>query len=573
MKPEIIKDETARRKQEALTLFTRLLELSVKLGEPELKGMATALIANINEPYLFVAVGEVKSGKSSLINGLLQDQVCEVAPEPCTDVVQKIVYSDEPFEREITDQVKEIGRPLPILKDIAIVDTPGTNSIIERHQAVTEEFIPQCDLALFVFPALNPYSRTSWELFSLVHGDWRKKIVFILQQADRASEEELAANIAGVAKHASELGVEEPKIFPVSAKLAWDKIEASGIPALWDYINSTVTGGRHFQLKLLSLITTGQDILGRMDKQLDLETQALDSDKAEQAKIEKELERGLGNTARDLDILRSRLADAYQTATLDACQDFEQGLSLFSLFKSTFRGFLSRKNPFQTLITEIHQEFAERFQARVDAISQETGRHVAENLVHFLTRLLEELEQATSQQPESLSATSVAQERLRVVNDATRKVLALMSDTSLEGRIQPGKLKSLGDQTVLGGFLAAIGAIIAAATHTVVFDVTGGVISTLGALLAINTLAWRRRSIIRRFRQGFEKGGEQLNTELKDKLAAQLDGVFKEIRAAFAPFFSSITAMESKIEGLRDSSQDLGQDLERLRDSVDTMAK
>ena len=572
MKPKIIKDEVALRRDQALKLFTRLHELAVTLGVDKLKSMAADLIGNVNAPFLFVAVGEVKSGKSSFINALLQDEICEVAPEPCTDTVQKIVYADSPYETQLSPQLKEIGRPHEVLKDIAIVDTPGTNSIIEHHQMVTEEFIPQSDLALFVFPAPNPYSRTSWELFRFVHSKWHKKIVFILQQADRASSEELEANRAGVEKHAKELGMDAPVIFTVSAKLSQTYLDKSGIPAVWDYIKNTVTGGNTFRLKLESLLGTGLDVLARANEHMDGEAQALAQAKAESERIEAQLTRGRDNTARDLDILRSRLMDAYDAAMRDACQEFEQGLGLFSLLKNTFKGFLSRKNPFKTLVEEINRSFAERFQARVEEISQETGRHVAENLVHFLDRLLEELKEATAARPESLSATSVAQERLRVINDAARNVLALMSEETLAGRIQPGSIKSLGDQTVLGGFMTALGAIIAGATHAVVFDVTGGVISTLGALLAINTLALRRRSVLRRFRASYEEGRTRLDAELTEKLAAQLDSVFREIRGAFAPFFTGIQDMEAKLGRLQAQAETLRADLSDARQAVQHMA-
>ena len=33
------------------------------------------------------------------------------------------------------------------------MDTPGTNSIIRSHQTITENYIPQSDLVIFVFPA------------------------------------------------------------------------------------------------------------------------------------------------------------------------------------------------------------------------------------------------------------------------------------------------------------------------------------------------------------------------------------------------------------------------------------
>jgi hypothetical protein len=41
----------------------------------------------------------------------------------------------------------------PLLRDLSIVDTPGTNVILERQQRLTEEFVPRADLVLFTMSA------------------------------------------------------------------------------------------------------------------------------------------------------------------------------------------------------------------------------------------------------------------------------------------------------------------------------------------------------------------------------------------------------------------------------------
>lgn len=43
--------------------------------------------------------------------------------------------------------------PAELLRDINIVDTPGTNVILERQQRLTEEYVPRADLVLFCMSA------------------------------------------------------------------------------------------------------------------------------------------------------------------------------------------------------------------------------------------------------------------------------------------------------------------------------------------------------------------------------------------------------------------------------------
>jgi ribosome biogenesis GTPase A len=106
-----------------------------------------------------VIVGEIKAGKSSFVNALLQagKDICKVAPSPMTDTIQLITYGEEEAIEHVNAHFTRITQPVDILKEIAIVDTPGTNSIVEHHQEITERFIPHSDLIVFVFEAKNPY--------------------------------------------------------------------------------------------------------------------------------------------------------------------------------------------------------------------------------------------------------------------------------------------------------------------------------------------------------------------------------------------------------------------------------
>src|SRR5690625_6194695 len=78
-------------------------------------------------------------------------------------MIQQIKYGKNHDEITINPFLKQIYFPDPILKEISIVDTPGTNTIIEHHQEITERFIPVADLVVFVFEAKNPYRQSAWD--------------------------------------------------------------------------------------------------------------------------------------------------------------------------------------------------------------------------------------------------------------------------------------------------------------------------------------------------------------------------------------------------------------------------
>lgn len=48
--------------------------------------------------------------------------------------------------------------PARLLEGMNIVDTPGTNVILERQQRLTEEYVPRADLVLFTISADRPFS-------------------------------------------------------------------------------------------------------------------------------------------------------------------------------------------------------------------------------------------------------------------------------------------------------------------------------------------------------------------------------------------------------------------------------
>ncbi len=567
MRQNIMRQAFARFKSDVAVLFTDLHEMTVQLGDSQYREAAARLIASVNQPFLFVVVGEVKSGKSSFINALLGEEICEVAPDPCTDVIQKITYAEARQERRISEFVRELGLPVEALRNVAIVDTPGTNSIIERHQVITERFIPQSDLVIFIFPALNPYVKSAWDFFELVHTTWHKKIVFVMQQADRASPTELEVNLRRVKELARERGVTNPLVFPVSAKLALEgRIMDSGLEALWEHIRATVTGGRHYALKMESLLGTAEAILHNTHKALENQAIALKQDMAEQERIEERLQRAKDSADREMQALQARLLSAYDKEASVAIEEFENGLSLVNLVKNSFVGFVRRKNAFKDGVEEINKRFADQLALKAESLSREGSRGVVATIADSMRALLEDMRggrAASSFSEHSLNVPAIAGRRLEVMDEVIARLDSLLKDNDLGEKLAPQVLRSIGDRTVMGGFLTAIGAIIAGATHIVVFDVTGGVFATLGALLAINTLAFKRGGIIKTFKKSFAQGRERFEEQLGELLSSSTRSIFEDLRQVFAPYFSNITERGKTLDKLMNRREGIEKSLEQ----------
>ncbi|HYO78739.1 MAG TPA: dynamin family protein, partial [Thermoanaerobaculia bacterium] len=108
------------------------------------------LLATLEDLFTLVIVGEFNAGKSSLINALFGQRLRTEGPIPVDDVISILRFAEQASQRKISDYVIEQFYPIEFLRNITLVDTPGTNSIVQRHQEITEDFIPRADLILFV---------------------------------------------------------------------------------------------------------------------------------------------------------------------------------------------------------------------------------------------------------------------------------------------------------------------------------------------------------------------------------------------------------------------------------------
>ena len=177
------------------------------------------LQTGLKEPFLFVVAGEVKAGKSSLLNASSARDFCRVDVLPATDRVNVFKYGEQARDVPVSPSLIERYQPVNFLRDFNIVDTPGTNTIVADHQTITEQFVPQADLIVFVFSVVNPWGASAWQFLELLQKRWLKNVIFVLQQQmDLRDETEVQAVIQHLRQTAMTRFGQSFPIFPVSAK-------------------------------------------------------------------------------------------------------------------------------------------------------------------------------------------------------------------------------------------------------------------------------------------------------------------------------------------------------------------
>src|SRR6185436_18783460 len=86
-----------------------------------------ASIRQLDELFLIVIVGEFNAGKSAFINALLGRSVVEEGVTPTTAHIQLLKYGDAVTSQIDAERLRTLTAPVDLLRDLHIVDTPGTN--------------------------------------------------------------------------------------------------------------------------------------------------------------------------------------------------------------------------------------------------------------------------------------------------------------------------------------------------------------------------------------------------------------------------------------------------------------
>src|SRR6185503_16133465 len=153
-------------------------------------------LRQLDELFLLVVVGEFNAGKSAFINALVGQRVLEEGVTPTTSRIGLLKYGPQVNKEATESGLDVITAPVEMLREINIVDTPGTNAVRREHEALTREFVPRSDLVLFITSADRPFTESERAFLESIR-NWGKKIVVVVNKIDiLESEEDLSRVLA-----------------------------------------------------------------------------------------------------------------------------------------------------------------------------------------------------------------------------------------------------------------------------------------------------------------------------------------------------------------------------------------
>lgn len=566
---EQIVDERIRPLIEAeKRLLNDLQNLAAVGGHDEDTRQLSDIQDGIDELFLLVIVGEFNSGKSSFINALFGQKVRVEGPVPVDDRITILRYAAQPDERQLTSFVSEKRLPVDFLRNIAVVDTPGTNSVIKQHQEVTEDFIPRADLILFTTSIDRPMTESERQFLAYVQ-KWGKKIVIVLNKIDTKDEAEVSEVVEFVDGKCRELLGFKPLIFPVSAKLAlgaklgsnprdWTR---SRFESLEDYVFNKLGERERLQLKLLSPLDSGSTVAEKLREEYAGKLELLAEDSSKISHLEEQLSRAHDEMQANFQKFVLQI-DAQVVELRDRGADFlerNMRISNINLLRSETR---FREEFERQVLGDWREKLDRTVNESVDWIVRQNMRLWNDTLEYFNSQVRKtDYDSRVIGRVGGQFVYDREEVHARIRHEAENRVRSLDHREECR-RIIGSSMTALHQSFGLGAGAVGLGYVLATAFTTVALDVTGIAAATLLFTASFFILPYKRKRAIEELRSKVEKLREEMKTVFENKSLEEIDRAVENVRGALDPYTRFVKSEQTK---LSERSSRLTEIIERLK--------
>jgi small GTP-binding protein len=519
-------------------------------------------LQQLDDFFLLVVVGEFNSGKSTFVNALLGMRLLFEGVTPTTSEIHLLRYGDHVAHEATPSGVRVVTAPVDLLREIHIVDTPGTNAIVREHERLTTDFVPRSDLVLFVTSADRPFTETERAFLETIRA-WGKKIVIVVNKIDIFEQAtELDEVLAFVREAATKLIGVTPDILPVSARLAWRAKQ--GDPSLWAasrfealerYLHDTLDERSRFELKLANPLGVG-DALAARYLALALERLGLLADDVSTLEdIERQLEISHEDVSRGFELRMTGVEKALLELEARGHQYFEDMLRVGRVFDLLNRARVEREFE-EKVVADAPRQIERRVSELIEwLVEQDFGRW------HAVTaRLAARQREHGDRVMGSGDGSSFHADRTRLIDSVGREAQRVVEtyDRRRESQeIADAARNAVAATAALGAGALGLGAVVTVAATTAAADVTGLLMAGVLAAVGLLVIPAQRR------RARHEMRGKM--TELRARLATALRTEFERAQAhsrqrlvdAVAPYTRFVRAEQGRWAGLQTTLQDI----------------
>jgi small GTP-binding protein len=334
-----IRDRARRDQQEVLVKLLDSLQKVDNLPEEQLAQVRDALF-HTDIPYLVALVGPFSAGKSSIINALLGEAILEVGAVPTTDHIHMVRYGEE-RQRSRVGETSTVFHPSPLLENLSFVDTPGLESVFEKHDQITRQFLHRADLVLMIMVATHVLSAANLDFLKEMRA-YGKRLIIVVNQIDLLEDDERETVRNFVAEQSRlHLGI-EPIIWMVSAKQALEAsrdpvrdelaYDESGFGQIEDYLTESLNDSVRIRQKLETSLQIANNVREKALESVKNDQSALASQQKSVQNIQNQIEQALKGQALSIETglreLETQWADATQRGTSAIRDLFQLGNAL-----------------------------------------------------------------------------------------------------------------------------------------------------------------------------------------------------------------------------------------------------
>jgi len=529
-------------------------------------------IEQLDELFLLVIVGEFNSGKSAFINALVGASVAQEGVTPTTAQINVLQYG-ETASREVKDSnLHVITAPAPILRDIHIVDTPGTNAIIREHEAITQEFVPRSDLVLFVTSADRPFTETERAFLEQVRG-WGKKVVIVINKIDILTPSQVEEVRAFVADSARVLLGFSPEIFPVSARLALKAKQgepaawpASRFEALESFIATSLDAPGRIHLKLLNPLGVGAALTDRHAVIVRERLALLADDFTTLEEVERQLGAYQEDLTRDFEFRMADIDKILLEMERRGQDYFDDTLRIGRMFDLLNRSRIQQGYE-QKVVGDAPAQIERKVGELVDWLVaadlrqwQGVTTHLAERRRQYKDRIVGD------------DSGQFHYDRTRLIDATTRETQRVVDsyDPRREAQtIADNARNAVAATAAAGAGALGLGTIVTLAASTAAADITGIVMASVLAAIGFFILPAKRQKAKDEMRLKMADVRQRLTEALKKQLTQEIQGSVNRIREGIAPYSRFIRSEGDKLKSIDQELRQIAASLAGLREKIE----
>lgn len=472
-------------RESEIRLLTDVATTLAEMGEQteEDRKRLQDVAQDLREAFFMVAViGEFNAGKSTFVNAMLGEELLPMGITPTTETIEVIRYSETPNRKPETvrEGVRRWAHPATGAAGVAIVDTPGTGSVFQKHEKTAKEFLHRSDLILFVISAKRALAETE-RLYLELARNYGKKIILVVNQIDLLEPGEQAEVRRFIERQVEELLDLHPLIFMVSAReglagaIRGDE-NAGGVSAVRAHLRGVFNEAPPAKQKLLSQLDMAEHIVKHYLEVVQGKADLVSADTAKVRDVQKELEQQSIGMDAQLTEARATIDRVFEGIRLRGIQFVDSNLSVRKLGRVPRREVLQQQ--FQEMVIgRSVREVDDATESYINAVVDQS-RLYWRSIIDRLNQLAELMEQELS----GLDAGMYAEQR-EGLQEAIRIAESELKSYSTGSVI--GELQAHFESNMSGFTTSSVAAILGLAAAIIGVATPGPVIGSVFALVPI----------------------------------------------------------------------------------------